>query len=74
MSIPFHPFSPERPFKTNALNLHVKLDYCMQKISELECRIRQLESEKVINSFEPLQRQHLVKVTTQIKNNSTLVE
>ena len=54
MSIPFHPFGPDGPFKPNPLALQTKLDYCMQKISELECRIRQLESQRVITSFEPI--------------------
>jgi len=52
MSIPFHPFGPDDPFKPTPLALQTKLDYCMQKISELECRIRQLESRRVFHSFE----------------------
>ena len=63
MSVPPDPFSPNpfrpNPFRPNPIDVFSKIDYCMQKISELECRIRQLESQRVITSFEPIQHPHL---------------
>jgi len=67
MSIPFHPFGPDGSFKPTPLALQTKLDYCMQKISELECRMRQLESQRVITSFQPIQHPNLK--TEQLKNS-----
>jgi hypothetical protein len=44
--LPFpSPFPRDQPL---GLTTQAKLDFCMQKIMELECRIRQLESKPLV--------------------------
>jgi len=48
------------PFPTHEpIGLQAKLDFCMQKIIELECRIRQLESKPPLIATSGVKKQSL---------------
>ena len=50
------------PFPTHehtGLSMQAKLDFCMQKIMELECRIRQLESKPALMAASGVKKQSL---------------
>jgi hypothetical protein len=50
---PTFPYPFPSPFPTRepmGISMQAKLDFCMQRIMELECRIRRLESRQILTT------------------------